>query len=196
MLPGQEREIREGPDCALEIPPETVPHRRGLKKQLRDERSKASWRMARKEICWRRMKGKRSLKGCSVKSGLKSEWVGDESLPRAEYAEPMVAATAVGVESCTGDCDQSDFPSGTSCNLGVGQARDTGKGASDVIEGVTLGDILMWLDSRMDAFLARHCKTMSTGRLFPLPTSSCFLASLFPHKTPLLGLCCGVCWFL
>ena len=186
MLPCQEREMREGPDCALEIPPETRPFRRGLKKQLRNERPNASWRMARKEICWRRMKRKKSLKGCNVKSGLKSEWVGDESLPMAEYAEPMVAATAVGVESCTGSCDQPEFSSGTSCNLGVGQARDTGKEASDEFEGVTLGDILTWLDSRMDAFLARHCKTTSTGRLFPLPTSSCFLASLFPHKTPVV----------
>ena len=66
----------------------------------------------------------------------------------------------------------------------MGQDRTREKVMGKSTEGVSPGEILTWLDSRMDEFLALHCKALSTGRLFLLPSSSYILSQFFPQVTP------------
>ena len=42
-----------------------------------------------------------------------------------------------------------------------------------------LGDLMSWLAPRVDVYLGGFCKTLSTGRLYRLPSSPCVLAQLF-----------------
>ena len=45
-------------------------------------------------------------------------------------------------------------------------------------------DIVNWLNLRVDDLLGRFCKTMTTGRLFPLPSSPYVVNQLFPSQPP------------
>eukprot|EP00438_Fugacium_kawagutii_P001266 Skav224314 [mRNA] locus=scaffold227:448463:452180:+ [translate_table: standard] len=60
----------------------------------------------------------------------------------------------------------------------------TQKESADSRGRVSLGDIVGWLDSRMDGYLSRLCTTKPSGRVFPLPTSMSLLSRLFPSVTP------------
>ena len=107
-----------------------------------------------------------------------------ERLPSAAKFLPEVAATTLGTMECT-DGKSLPFSSDQGSHaLGLGQDGLRKKQGCEGGDGMTLGSISTWLDSRMDAFFARHCKTMSTGRLFPLPSSSCTLATMFPQVSP------------
>ena len=66
----------------------------------------------------------------------------------------------------------------------MGQDRTREKMMGKSTEGVSLGETSTRPDSRMDEFLARHCKALSTGRLFLLPSSSYILSQFFPQVTP------------
>ena len=66
-------------------------------------------------------------------------------------------------------------------SLGLGRARSPKNGAGGESCGFGMVDVVRWLDCRVDEFLGSLCKTSSTGRLFPLPSSPCVLAHLFPH---------------
>ena len=48
-----------------------------------------------------------------------------------------------------------------------------------------LGSIFSWLDMKADVFKERLCKTLPSGRLFPLPTSPGLLAKMFPQSSQL-----------
>ena len=106
--------------------------------------------------------------------------MGVGELPFSQRAKPAVAATAVGsVFRAVGQQAPILSRQGSHA-LGLGQDRLREKQSGDGMDGDTLGSVSKWLDSRVDAFFARHCKTMSTGRLFPLPSSPCTLATIFP----------------
>ena len=69
-------------------------------------------------------------------------------------------------------------------SLGMGQAL----GSKTVLSlsccvGETLGGIFMWLDKAADDLFVSSCKTLSTGRAFPLPSSPAVLAKLFPNSS-------------
>ena len=150
-------------------------------------REKEGGRVKRRGLegkAWVTLKKKELRKTKGVRRGCNSEAWGDEKLPAYETFFPAAAATAVGADSCTDGRSRPADRTQVSPGLGMGQDRPPGAKSDEVREGVTLGGLLSWLDSRMDAFLARHCKTMTTGRLFPLPSSSCFLASRYPQVSP------------
>ena len=46
---------------------------------------------------------------------------------------------------------------------------------------VSVEDVFDWLGKRLDVFRNVHCKTMPTGKVFPLPTSSHYLSQSFPN---------------
>eukprot|EP00438_Fugacium_kawagutii_P007999 Skav234605 [mRNA] locus=scaffold5214:352284:358006:- [translate_table: standard] len=77
---------------------------------------------------------------------------------------------------------ESDGASGSSS--GMGRALSEKKGSSG--EPVVLGDLISWLDSRMDVLVGRLCKAPPSGRLYPLPTSMTLLAQLFPESSVLV----------
>eukprot|EP00438_Fugacium_kawagutii_P033542 Skav210141 [mRNA] locus=scaffold268:21657:25180:+ [translate_table: standard] len=72
----------------------------------------------------------------------------------------------------------SSLDSGKKCETAV--SLDGEKG---------LGGITRWLAPKLDEFLLRHCKTLPTGRIFPLPSSNTGLAVEFPTSPPLLLMC-------
>ena len=111
---------------------------------------------------------------------------GSNSAPdcRCFFFSPVVAATTAGCSGCTEGSNLSISRCEVSQDLGMGQDRTREKMMGKSTEGVSLGEILTWLDSRMDEFLARHCKALSTGRLFLLPSSSYILSQFFPQVTP------------
>jgi len=143
--------------------------------------------MASKKIqkTWRRLQRKKERKEKKrLRSYDASERGGVEQLPSGAKILPEVAATTLGTTECT-DGKSLPFSSDQGSHaLGLGQDGLRKKQGCEGVEGMTLGSISTWLDSRMDAFFARHCKTMSTGRLFPLPSSSCTLATMFPQVSP------------
>ena len=119
-----------------------------------------------------------------LRRDIMSEARGAGQLPLYEEILPTAAATAVGAAVCTDGRSRPSDRAQVGFDLGMGQDRPPGAKNDEVREGITLGNLLTGLDSRMDEILARHCKTMSTGRLFPLPSSSCFLASRYPQVSP------------
>ena len=67
--------------------------------------------------------------------------------------------------------------------LGLGQASGREK-VEDLGQcSVGFGDMMGWLNSRVDDFLGQFCKTSSTGRLFPLPTSPYILGQVIPQAS-------------
>lgn len=80
--------------------------------------------------------------------------------------------------------DPSDAGDGkihpTSSGLGLGQAKGGKSVACESSDVFVLGNLMSWLDTRVDVYLGGFCKTLSTGRLFPLPASPCVLVQLFP----------------
>ena len=69
-------------------------------------------------------------------------------------------------------------------SLGMGQALESKTVlSSSCCVGETLGDIFMWLDKAADDLFVSSCKTVSTGRAFPLPSSPAVLAKLFPNSS-------------
>eukprot|EP00435_Cladocopium_sp_Y103_P037033 s3214_g9.t1 len=124
----------------------------------------------------------------------RSERGGDTDLLMREVFTPLAAATAKEADTCT-EGVSSSYPGSQDSSLGLGQAQSPENERSVVSDRVSLGDISQWLESRLDDFLTRHCKTMPTGRLFPLPSSSYLLATMFPQVSPsvLSLLRCLVC---
>ena len=72
----------------------------------------------------------------------------------------------------------------TEPDSGMGREPRKKEGVSDSVVAGTLVEIFKWLDSRLDGFLDRLCKTMPTGRIFPLPSSCDLLAQMFPQSSP------------
>ena len=54
-------------------------------------------------------------------------------------------------------------------DLGMGRAPGEKMMCEDAESWMTLGDIFIWLNERVDEFLGMLCKTLSMGRLFPCP---------------------------
>eukprot|EP00435_Cladocopium_sp_Y103_P042338 s660_g11.t1 len=113
----------------------------------------------------------------------KSERGGASVLPTCSESRFSTAATGENQSSCT-EAAVSSQSEPVSFDLGVGQDRLRGKQVDAPSAEITLGGVCEWLDSRVDDFFIQHCKTMSTGRLFPLPSSPCVLSQLFPQVTP------------
>ena len=103
-----------------------------------------------------------------------------DSLPFERVVLPGPAATGPGLFQCTGtasDMLQSD-------HLGVGRVcSEKVVAVGSEHPGWGLGDIVSWLDSRVDDLLGPLCKTLSTGRVFPLPSSPSFIDQLFPDHS-------------
>lgn len=81
---------------------------------------------------------------------------------------------------------EKSFPLPSSRRLGresdarSGMGRVTAKKDSSFrSERVVLGDVISWLEVRMDDFVGRLCKTLPSGRVLPLPTSMTLLSQLF-----------------
>ena len=120
----------------------------------------------------------------SRKTEVPSERVGENPLPVGKFHPSIAAATA---EDTFFGTDGSVSLSGdfTSEASGLGRG-DRGEKLGWCDGKVTLGGILSWLNSRVDDFLDRRCKTLPTGRLFPLPSSPYLLDQLFPKTPPVV----------
>ena len=103
----------------------------------------------------------------------------DLRLPQIDHArfEGMAspAATGLATEFCT---VSPNAESQQTKDLGMDQAKkDSECGESD---GISMSGIFHWLGSRIDVLLKTLCTVKPTGKIFPLPTSSAELASVFP----------------
>ena len=87
-----------------------------------------------------------------------------------------LAATGTHFSPVSFDLNESKPDSADSS--GLGRARESKK--ESVVGNVkeSLGDILTWLEGRVDALLDFHCKTWPSGRVFPLPSSPCVLSQV------------------
>ena len=167
------------------------------KVRRKGKREKGAMPAPKKQKDWMKTakeKERRKKKGLRVCCD--RERVGVGELPFSQRAKPAVAATAVGSVFRTVGQQAPILSRQGSHALGLGQDRLREKQSGDGMDGDTLGSVSKWLDSRVDAFFARHCKTMSTGRLFPLPSSPCTLATIFPGYPKLFVVFCGVWLFL
>ena len=50
--------------------------------------------------------------------------------------------------------------------------------------GVRVESFSAWLDGKLDVYFDRLCKTLPSGRIFPLPSSSIYLSQVFSHLPP------------
>jgi len=124
----------------------------------------------------------RGLDGRLSESGLgRNISEGEPCLPHVQGSSPVVAATSTGFFHSTegpNGPDRSEDP-------GLGWVQDGKDWDCAVLEaGEGLESIVGWLDGKLDVFLDRPCKTPTTGRLFPLPSSTCLLSQLFPQNSP------------
>ena len=136
--------------------------------------------LIKQKVWMKKAKEKERRKKKGLRVCCDRERVGVGELPFSQRAKPAVAATAVGSVFHTVGQQAPILSRQGSHALGLGQDRLREKQSGDGMDGDTLGSVSRWPDSRVDAFFARHCKTMSTGMLFPLPSSPCTLATIFP----------------
>ena len=94
------------------------------------------------------------------------------------------ATLSAATESASFACTVDSKGSGSVDDLGLGQG-DPEKKVDALSSGarVWLRDILDWLDSRVDDFLGCLCKTSTSGRLFPLPSSPNVISQFFPSHS-------------
>jgi hypothetical protein len=111
-----------------------------------------------------------------------TERQGGKPLPSLAFHPPAVAATAVGSFSF-GEADHGRSQADCAVDQGMGLAEPAKNLVDSASDAVSVGGILTWLDSRVDAILGERCKTLTTGRVFPLPTSPCVISHLFPQNT-------------
>eukprot|EP00435_Cladocopium_sp_Y103_P053819 s178_g17.t1 len=151
---------------------------------MRGCRVEKGWRKAGlRGKTWLTLKRKKKSRLLLRKDGDESERRGVGKLPCGSAPLASAAATA----ECPGFCTVSTASmqiETESCDLGLGQDQLREKQVETTCPEITLGSICEWLDSRVDDFFTQHCKTMSTGRLFPLPSSPYVLSQLFPQVTP------------
>jgi hypothetical protein len=154
--------------------------RRRKKIQEAEKGPKSSLRVGQvgKAVVTKRAKKRRSSRTSEQR---RSERISEEGsvgvLPAGQFHQLESAATDSNLLPCTdnapGVVSEDD--------LGVGQIGPVKTVSFDEAQcGVGYGDILNWLDSRVDDFLGRLCKTLTTGRLFPLPSSPYVVNQLFP----------------
>ena len=108
-----------------------------------------------------------------------TERQGGKPLPSLAFHPPAVAATAVGSFSF-GEADHGRSQADCAVDQGMGLAEPAKNLVDSASDAVSVGGILTWLDTRVDAILGERCKTLTTGRVFPLPTSPCVISHLFP----------------
>lgn len=139
-------------------------------------------------------KVKRDQKAWGHRGNEKSERGGDTGLLASNVSPAGVAATTPSFFTCT-DQAAREAAQESHDSLGLGQARTEEKREMVDPSFGSLGELYTWLDSRVDDFLARHCKTSTTGRLFPLPSSPYVFSQVFPkHPQKVLRtLKCLVC---
>eukprot|EP00435_Cladocopium_sp_Y103_P070511 s108_g35.t1 len=107
--------------------------------------------------------------------------LGASHLPHSSVLHPATAATEVGFSPSTEAPVEQVVPD----KLGVGQLVPVASlEFSDGGSGGVLENIMNWLNMRVGDFLGRLCKTMTTGRIFPLPSSPSILGQLFPLNSP------------
>eukprot|EP00435_Cladocopium_sp_Y103_P038979 s610_g10.t1 len=107
--------------------------------------------------------------------------LGASHLPHSSVLHPATAATEVGFSPSTEAPVEHDVPD----KLGVGQLVPVKSlEFSDGGSGGVLENIINWLNTRVGDFLGRLCKTTTTGRIFPLPSSPSILGQLFPLNSP------------
>eukprot|EP00435_Cladocopium_sp_Y103_P039833 s1161_g10.t1 len=179
---GDEEERDERKEVLLEKAGQLELERRG-QTEISPKRSRDNRMRVTEEVNLQKMKGaedeEERLRLEKRKFEKASERQGVEALPSDSSHTPAVAATTDGQGfSCQADLNGEAYNSETS--LGLGQAESSKKGFHGEVSGVNLGEIASWLESRVDALFYQHCKTVTMGRLFPLPTSPCTIAKLFP----------------
>ena len=153
--------------------------RSGGQKERKDEQRKRleDWKrgLAKKQD-WRKEKERSGRRSTECKTVTKN--------PEATFGLSLgAAATAPGVFSIDGGTSVST-PDDT-CSSGVGRAVESKKveGCAVFHVGSTLGDMLTWLDRSADEFFGQLCKTMPSGRVFPLPSSPDLIAECVPEET-------------
>lgn len=114
-----------------------------------------------------------------------SERQGGNLLPVENWRVSGAAATAPGdffkaFDPTGSGINDDQLRAGDTEDLGMGRAPGEKMMCEDAESWVTLGDIFIWLNERVDEFLGMLCKTLSMGRLFPLPSSPIVLSRLFP----------------
>ena len=147
---------------------------------------RAQWVIKKK---WKKQK---RLKGRWTSSTERTEREGEDQLPGDVAVEPEPAAAGEGrvltdpltLSTPNLFCDEAvlngTMPEASDC-LGLGQAFGREKELSVGMQNFRYGDLSSWLVTSVDELFGSCGKTLSTGRLFPLPSSPLVLATLFPH---------------
>eukprot|EP00435_Cladocopium_sp_Y103_P017447 s824_g4.t1 len=166
---GGDRKLEEGVGCS----------RRGKARLHRDQRKKIKQvkKLFRRQGLLRKARWAWLEK---VRQGNLA--LGEGSLLSNSIKKPAPAATGAGVSPST------EGPQGpaTGDRLGVGQfVLEKSSEFLGKESGISLGSIMNWLDVKVGDFLGRLCKTTTTGRVFPLPSSPSLLGQLFPLNSPL-----------
>eukprot|EP00438_Fugacium_kawagutii_P014361 Skav231767 [mRNA] locus=scaffold739:108680:112408:- [translate_table: standard] len=99
-----------------------------------------------------------------------------------QQVSPFLASAATGVKRFSESGNPVTLPGSEDTSSGMGRAVVRKKEADCKPQLVSLEGLVSWLDSRMDGYVGRLCKTPPTGRVFPLPTSSSLLSQLFPQR--------------
>ena len=92
------------------------------------------------------------------------------------------AATSPGVSLCTDQGTDSNLVSTELSSSGQSQQREKESLSAEGQDVVRLKDLLSWLIVRLDVFSDKLRRTLPTGRLFPLPTSSRCLSHIFSEE--------------
>ena len=93
------------------------------------------------------------------------------------------AATPPGLHLCTGAESSSIALEQDRASSGLG--RETAeKEVSENGGVVRVESFSAWLNGKLDVYFDRLCKTLPSGRVFPLPTSSVYLSQVFSHFPP------------
>eukprot|EP00435_Cladocopium_sp_Y103_P045335 s309_g13.t1 len=124
--------------------------------------------------------GERIQKRLKRRDEAAERWETDIRLPAGSFHPSNAAASAADQNFCT-EYAEALTPL-QPVPQGLDQAPPEKNVDVSVGEFVELGDILTWLESRVDDFITDYCKTVPTGRLFPLPTSPYVLGKKFPQK--------------
>ena len=109
---------------------------------------------------------------------------GDTRLPNGISSRIPAAATAVDLISPDSSNEQSSNIPDVS---GMGRAKkiEADTGSSDSSPGF-FGNMYSWLSSKVDEQVGKLRRTLPSGRLFPLPSSSLALDQLFPETPKLI----------
>ena len=135
-------------------------------------------------------KGRRTVEEVAKKAKLDKG--GSDSLPDSIGVGRFGRPAATGISDSFSVGPDEPFSSLES-DSGIGRAQE--KEVRECFQLGFFGELFNWLSKRVDETKDLLCKFSPTGRLFPLPSSSQFLESLFPETPSVVrsALRCTVC---